>query len=948
MDYQKTLNLPKTDFSMKAGLAQKEPLMLAQWEKDGLYAKIRARSVGRKSFILHDGPPYANGNIHIGHALNKVLKDIIVKVKTMQGYDSLYIPGWDCHGLPIEHALLKDLKAKKADVQCLDVRKKAYDYAMKFVAIQREQFKRLGVMGEWDKPYLTLSPDYEYWILTMLAELTRKGYVQRNLKPVNWCYDCETALAEAEVEYEDHTSPTVYVRFSVNNPQVLGFSKDKKVSLLIWTTTPWTLLANVAVAANARYNYSCVELNNEILIVEENRWIALEGGNLNIVDIGGVAVEQAVHPKIIKTVVGGELTVLKYTHPFGKLNDCPVVTADYVTKEDGTGLVHTAPGHGQEDYQTGLRHKLPILMPVNDRGVFTEEGAPFAGQHVFRANDLIMADLQGRGLLFHTEKLQHSYPHCWRCKKPIIFRATAQWFMKIDHNGLRTKLKETIQKDVQWFPAAGEERIKAMVETRPDWCLSRQRYWGVPIPAVKFKGRDEQYLYPELIEHVAGLAKVHGSNIWFEKDIKDLLPPGFKCAHGSIEDMEKTHDILDVWFDSGVSHQAVFRAMMKRPLPADLYLEGSDQHRGWFQSSLIPSVAVDGVAPYRQVLTHGFVVDGEGRKMSKSLGNVVAPDDFIKNNGADILRLWVAASNYNDDIRLSKEIMDRLIDAYRKIRNTARYLLANLNGFDPKLHILPVEEMLSIDRWALNRLSGLVKRVDEAYSVYDFSRVYKEIYSFCNEDLSSIYLDILKDRLYTSSALSRKRRSAQTVMYHICDVLIRLLAPVLSFTADEMYAFLPGNTAKNSVHLMDWPVVGKGWAAPEFEDRYALFLQLRPYILKALETQRASGVIGASLEAMVLIRTASRRDADMLSGLINELPMLLIVSQVAVEEDVKSLTSALGGGFMQTEVMVTKAQGEKCPRCWNYKEDIGVDKDHVDVCARCAKAVNGLDQKDII
>ncbi|MBF0331311.1 MAG: isoleucine--tRNA ligase [Candidatus Omnitrophica bacterium] len=933
MDYQKTLNLPKTDFSMKAGLAQKEPVMLAQWLKDGLYEQIRAKSVGKKPFILHDGPPYANGNIHIGHALNKILKDIIVKVKTMQGYDSLYIPGWDCHGLPIEHALLKDLKAKKSDVQCLDIRKKAHDYAMKYVGIQREQFKRLGVMGEWDKPYLTLAPDYEFWILKMLAALTRKGYVHRSLKPVNWCCDCETALAEAEVEHEDHTSPTVYVRFPVNNPDVLGFPKGKKVSLLIWTTTPWTLLANVAVALSPVFDYVCAEVGDEILILEKTL---------------SAAVLDKVPGKwsIVKEVKGDVLTALVYTHPFAKIDNCRVVPVDYVTKEDGTGLVHTAPGHGQEDFQTGVRHKLPILMPVNDRGVFTAEGAPFAGQHVFKANDQIIADLQGRGLLFFTEKIQHSYPHCWRCKKPIIFRATSQWFMKIDHNGLRTKLKETIQKDVQWFPAAGEERIKAMVETRPDWCLSRQRYWGVPIPAVKFKGRDEQYLYPELIEHVAALVKEHGSNVWFEKDIKDLLPPGFKCADGNIEDMEKTHDILDVWFDSGVSHQAVFHSMMKRPLPADLYLEGSDQHRGWFQSSLIPSVAVDGIAPYRQVLTHGFVVDGDGRKMSKSLGNVVTPDDFIKNNGADILRLWVAASNYSDDIRLSKEIMDRLIDAYRKIRNTARYLLANLDGFDPAAHTVSPDEMLPIDRWALNRLAGLITRVDAAYSVYDFSKVYKEIYVFCNEDLSSIYLDILKDRLYTSSALSLKRRSAQTVLHHISDVITRMLAPIMSFTADEMYAFLPGNKAKTSVHLAEWPKVGDGWSGQQFEDCYAAFLELRPFILKALETQRAQGLIGASLEAKVVIRTASKRDAAVLKGLIDELPMLLIVSQVVVEE-AAAITVAVSSAFPQTEIVVEKADGAKCPRCWNYKLDIGTDPDHVEICGRCTRAVKGLDQKDV-
>lgn len=752
MDYQKTLNLPKTDFPMKAGLAQREPGVLAAWEKTGLYQSIRAKGEGKPSFILHDGPPYANGNIHIGHALNKILKDFIVKYKTMQGFDSLYVPGWDCHGLPIEHALLKELKARKSDIDCVSFRKKAHDYAMKYVGLQREQFKRLGVMGEWDAPYLTLAPGYEFWILKCLSDLTRKGYVYRSLKPVNWCFDCETALAEAEVEHEDHSSPTVYVRFPVNNPEILDLPKGKKVSLLVWTTTPWTLLANVAVAVSPVFDYALVEMGDEILIVEKTL-------SAKVLDK-----EPGKKPwQVLAQVKGAELTKLFYTHPFGKKENCRVVAVDYVTKEDGTGLVHTAPGHGQDDYQTGVAYQLEILMPVNSKGVFTAAGAPFENKHVFKANPEIIADLELRGLLFFTEKIQHSYPHCWRCKSPIIFRATFQWFLKIDHNGLRAKIQESIANKVQWFPAAGEERIKAMVSTRPDWCLSRQRYWGVPIPAFKLKGKDEQFLFPEVIDHVAALVRQHGSDIWFEKSVAELWPPGFTVAGLKMEDLEKASDILDVWFDSGVSHQAVFHEMLKKPLPADLYLEGSDQHRGWFQSSIIPSVAIDGRPPYKQVLTHGFVVDGEGRKMSKSTGNVIAPDDIIKNNGADILRLWVASSSYNDDIRLSKEIMDRLVDAYRKIRNTARYLLSNLDGFKPDTDCVELAQLLAVDRWALSRLSALIDRVTKAYEVYDFSIVYKEIYSFCNEDLSGFYLDILKDRLYTSSARSLKRRSAQTV-----------------------------------------------------------------------------------------------------------------------------------------------------------------------------------------
>lgn len=952
MDYQKTLNLPKTDFSMKAGLTQKEPGMQKAWETMDLYGQIRAKSSGKTNFILHDGPPYANGNIHIGHALNKILKDMIVRYKTMQGFDSVYIPGWDCHGLPIEHALLKELKARKSDINCLDLRHKAHDYAMKYVGIQREQFKRLGIMGEWDKPYLTLSKGYEFWILKMLAQLAGKGYVYRSRKPVNWCFECETALAEAEVEYEDHTSTTVFVRFPVNNPDVLGHScRGKKVSLLIWTTTPWTLLANVAVAVSPVYDYVLADLGDEVLVVEKTLSSKVLVGARHAVpvrELNSVPVPQETPAyRVVGEIKGEALTKLVYTHPFGKRENCRVVAADYVTKEDGTGLVHTAPGHGQEDYQTGLKNKLEILMPVNDRGVFTSEGAPFEGRHVLKATDEIVCDLQERGLLFHSEKIQHSYPHCWRCKKPIIFRATYQWFLKIDHNDLRRKLKEAVEKDVAWFPQAGEGRIKAMVETRPDWCLSRQRYWGVPIPAIRLKGTEEQFLLPEFIEHMADLVLEHGSNIWFERELKDLWPAKLPLPTGNIEDYEKTHDILDVWFDSGVSHQAVFHGMLKKPLPADLYLEGSDQHRGWFQSSLIPSVAVDGRPPYRQVLTHGFVVDGEGRKMSKSLGNVIAPDDLINTGGADILRLWVASSIYHDDIRLSKEITERLVDAYRKIRNTSRYLLSNLHGFQPDQDLLPPGEMLLIDRWALNRLAVLIRRATASFEVYDFAGVYKAIYLFCNETLSSIYLDILKDRLYTSSARALKRRSAQTVLYHIADSLSRILAPITCFTADEIYAAMPKMASRqdiSSVHLLDWPQVGEGWEDPAFEERLALLIELRPFVLKALEEKRMAGVIGSSLEAKIVFRTASGRDAAYLQGMLKDLPSYFIASQVALQEG--AVQQPLGGAFTQTEVVIERAEGGKCPRCWNYRTDIGTVAAYPEICQRCARAIEGADEQD--
>jgi len=929
-DYQKTLNLPDTAFAMKAGLAQKEPQILARWQKDELYKRIREKSKGQKTFILHDGPPYANGHIHIGHALNKILKDMIVKYRTMKGFDALYIPGWDCHGLPIEHQLLKDMKANKSDFDTLVFRKKAHDYAMKFVGIQRDEFKRLGIFGQWDDPYLTLSPHYEYWILKSLGELTKKGFVYRSLKPVNWCFSCETALAEAEVEYEDHTSPTVFVKFPVINPEILGVKVEQPISLLIWTTTPWTLLANVAGAVNPDFVYALVGYGaNDLLILEKN-----------LIPKIFDKIKQP-HFEIRAEFKGAELKELLYQHPFLANRPCPVVCADYVTKEDGTGIVHTAPGHGQEDFQTGLRYNLPVLMPVNSKGVFTSEGAPFAGQHVFKANEQIIANLKERGLLFHQENIQHSYPHCWRCKNPIIFRATEQWFLSIDHANLRSQLREVIEDQVEWIPAAGRERILSMINTRPDWCLSRQRLWGVPIPALSCQGcKGEQKLFVEVIDHVAQLAKAHGSDIWFEKDVKDLVPAGFKCPDCGGHDFQKAQDILDVWFDSGVSHQAVFHEMIKSPLPADLYLEGSDQHRGWFQSSLIPSVAMDKKAPYKQVLTHGFVVDGSGRKMSKSLGNVVKPQEIIDTYGAEILRLWVASSSYNEDVRISKEIVDRLVDAYRKIRNTLRYLLGNLHGFDPNKHLVPYEQMLELDRWALNRLAKTIEVMDGAYEQYDFVQVFKTAYSFCNEDLSSIYLDILKDRLYTCPSYSSDRLSAQSALYYILDSLTKIIAPVLSFTAEEVLDYSPKKQGQErvSIHTQAWPVVHSKWLSVELEEKYKALLEMRDFVLKALDEQRKAGKIGSGLQAKMVISTASSRDYQYFNAFKDTLASIFIVSQVELKQ-VSTVKAPLSDYFGQTEIEVLPADGVKCSRCWNWRVDVGNAAAHPSLCGRCAGIV---------
>ncbi len=940
--YQHTLNLPKTDFAMKANLVQREPQLLKQWEELKLYQKIRAKSKGKPAFILHDGPPYANGHIHIGHALNKILKDMIVKFRSMQGLDAEYVPGWDCHGLPIEHQMFKDLKTDKSKVDVVDFRKKAHEYAMKFVGIQREEFKRLGVLGDWENPYLTLAPDYEHWILKSLAQLRKKDYIYRGLKPVNWCPNDETALAEAEVEYENHTSPSVYVKFRVNNPEVFKeLPLGKPVSLLIWTTTPWTLLANVAVAVHpllyeqqdvnrpaliASYSYGFFDVGSEILILESSL-------AQSVLAKGGISEFK----KPLVEVDGNLLTKLTYKHPFDLRQNCRVVMADYVSKEDGTGLVHTAPGHGQDDFKTGLKYGLEVLMPVNDKGVYTEAAGPYAGQYVFKANEKIIEDLNSRGILFAQENISHSYPHCWRCKKPIIFRATEQWFLAVDKDGLREKLKKSVE-EVAWIPASGKERMLGMLATRPDWCLSRQRLWGVPIPALSCGGcKGEHKLFVEVIEHYADLVRKEGSDVWFKKDLKDLLPPGFKCKDCGKNDFQKTHDILDVWFDSGVSHQAVFKSHMKRPLPADLYLEGSDQHRGWFQSSIIPSMAIEGAPPYRAVLTHGFVVDGAGRKMSKSLGNVIAPQDIINQSGAEILRLWVASSSYNEDVRISKEILDRLVDAYRKIRNTFRYILGNLDGFDPERHALPFERLDLLDRWALERLGWTIDLVGKSYERYDFEKAFKSIYSFCNDDLSAIYLDILKDRLYTSAANSPARRSAQTALYFILNWLVRAIAPILSFTAEEVFQAMAKDAsmkAVESVHLLPWLPALDAWKSMDGHAELKYLIELRPYVMKALDELRRAEKIGGGLEARVVFRTASARDAKELSKHEKFLPFFFIVSQVNIEE-VKSVSSPVGEAFPQLEIQVHPAAGEKCSRCWNYSTYVGKDQEHPALCDRC-------------
>lgn len=922
MDYKATLNLPQTDFSMKANLSQREPNVLAGWEKMDLYARMRAAFAGKALFTLHDGPPYANGHIHIGHALNKILKDVIVRYKTLRGFDAPYIPGWDCHGLPVEHQLFKDLKKNKDQIDRVAFRKLAYDYALKYVTVQKEEFKRLGIIGDWDHPYLTLDKKYEQSILRSFSRLVEKGYVYRGLKPVNWCFRCETALAEAEVEYADHESDSVYVAFKLKeNDKSKSLKIPSDTSVVIWTTTPWTLLANVAVAVHPDFEYILVSSKGA-------HWIFLQ-------DLFEPSLKEKfgfTEYRIEKKFQGKDLEGLCYEHPFG-IRQGQVVLADYVSREDGSGCVHTAPGHGQEDFMTGLKYKLDVVMPVDGRGRFDSSAAEFAGQHVFDANAGIIQKLKDLGVLLYSGKTQHTYPHCWRCKQPLIFRATKQWFLKIDHDGLREKMACAIRKDVKWVPASGQERITAMVENRPDWCLSRQRYWGVPIPAVICGSCGHQILDSRLIDKLAERVGQEGTDIWFQKDVKEFLPEGLTCVCGS-KDFERSTDILDVWFDSGVSHQAVLKNTKLANFPADLYLEGSDQHRGWFQAALITSMGIENQVPFRSVLTHGFVVDGEGRKMSKSLGNVVSPQDITKEFGADILRLWVLSSDYKEDVRVSKGILSFVADAYRKIRNTTRFLLGNLNDFDPDKDSLPASKMMDVDRWALAKLDVFLKDVTKGYDEYAFYHVFQRIFAFCNEEMSSVYLDILKDRLYTAGRTSVARRSAQTVLYEILNVLVKVLAPVTPFTAEEIYGCMKHRKADDveSVHMSCWPHLSEDHHVKleELSD-LEFVLAFRPNVLKALEEKRTSGDIGSSLEAHLVLKIKEAGAFQAFERYQKQLRFLFIVSQADIVLDKEQKEPLV--------ISVERAQGAKCSRCWNYSQDTDQDARYPGLCSRCVEAL---------
>ncbi len=922
MDFKQTLNLPQTSFPMKADLPTREPFFLKRWEEDNIYVKLREHSKGRKHYVLHDGPPYANGDIHIGHALNKILKDIVVKFKSMRGFDAPYVPGWDCHGLPVEHQLFKELGITKYEIDAANFRKKAADYAMKFVDKQREQFQRLGIFGDWQRPYLTLSHAFEASVIDAFAKLTEKGYVYQSLKPVHWCTSCETALAEAELEYdENHVSSSIYIAFAFESQDLL---KNENVALAVWTTTPWTLVANVAVALNPIFTYVFARTQNfGVLVIAEPLLEAV---------MKVIQPEAPDNVEILLKKKGKELEGLKVRHPFIDRTSL-VVTADYVSDTDGTGCVHTAPGHGMEDYRTSLEKKLPVLMPVNEKGVFKEEAGEFKGLFIRKANPRIIETLFQKGSLLHSGEIRHSYPTCWRCKSSVILRATQQWFVGVDRHDLRKKALSEIEK-VKWYPEVGQNRISKMVETRPDWCLSRQRYWGVPIPVFECSGCDEPILDVKLIHTVRDLFAKEGSDAWFKKSALEISGGKAVCPKCGRKDLKKSEDILDVWFESGASHLSVLVDAPDHDFPADLYLEGSDQHRGWFQSSLLVSCGVSGKAPYRAVLTHGFIVDGEGRKMSKSLGNVISPHDVMKQYGADILRLWVASSDTSDDIRISKDSLARLADGYRKIRNTFRYLLGNLNGFDPEKESIAYDELLEVDRWALSKLEALKEEISAAFENFQFHRGYHAVYNFCVREMSSFYLDVLKDRLYTDSRRSVSGRSCRTALYEILMTLTRLLAPVLSFTCEEVWQTLG---FKTSVHLEAWPKSVQRFRNATLEKKWERFLEIREKVLKKLEEKREKKEIGNSLEADVELAVIKNDLLDYLKSFDRDLPGLFLVSHV-------SAVSA--SEFSSEEILVTvrPAKGQKCERCWNYRESVGKAKDYPSLCERCVGVVKEFTQ----
>ncbi len=923
MDYKETLNLPETDFPMRANLPNREPEILAHWQQIGLNEQLEKAHQGKQSFILHDGPPYANGHIHMGHALNKILKDIIVKSKRMQGYYTPYVPGWDCHGLPIELMVDKKLGKKKRELSKADFRRECREYAKVWIQTQSEEFQRLGIFGDWQDPYLTMTTHYEAATARELAKLAEKGSLFKGKKPIHWCTSCVTALAEAEVEYADHSSPSIYVKFPYVDelPESLAQLGDKPLSFVIWTTTPWTIPANLGICLNPELTYVAVDTGAERLVMAEGLYQQV---------LKTLAIEDY---QVAATFEAALFDNKNCKHPLYERNSL-IMLGDHVTLEAGTGCVHTAPGHGHDDYLVGLKYGLEIYNPVDDYGRYREDLELFGGMKLKDANQAVNEKLTEVGALLYESAIEHSYPHCWRCKKPVIFRATEQWFISMDHNDLRQKALTEIDR-VEWIPSWGRDRIYNMVAGRPDWCISRQRSWGVPITIAYCEKCGEALNDGKVMHHIADQFEETGSDIWFEKDAAELLPPGTVCPACGHDKFTKETDILDVWFDSGVSHAAVCEHREELSSPADLYLEGSDQHRGWFHSSLLESVGTRERAPYKSVLTHGFVLDKDGRPMSKSMGNVIAPEEIIQKYGAEILRMWVSATDYRDDIRLGQETLQRLSDAYRRIRNTARYLLGNLNGFEPDQDMIADADLLELDRWALARLERLGQRVAKAYDTYEFHTFYHAVHNFCSGDLSSFYLDILKDRIYTSPKSSIEYRSARSTMYRILDALTRMIAPVLTFTADEIWQRLPGER-EASVHLAEFPATIKGYIDDELEERYEQLRKVRSEVSRQLEKARAEKRIGQSLEAKVVLQVPANLQA-LLAQYQDLLPAYFIVSQVELRDQLDDGHAA--EQIPDLKILIQAAEGEKCDRCWNYATTVGETAEHPTVCARCAAAL---------
>jgi isoleucyl-tRNA synthetase len=929
MDYKATLHLPKTAFPMKANLIQSEPQMLAWWDELGIYKRLREAAADRPLWILHDGPPYANGRIHLGHVLNKVLKDVIVKARAMSGHNAVYVPGWDCHGLPIEHQVDKELGLDTASVDVrramdpVEKRRRCREYAQKFIDIQREEFRRLGVFGDWQNPYLTMAPAYQAVIAREFGRFVGRGIVYKGLKPVHWCMHCKTALAQAEVEYEDQRTPSVYVKFPLV-ASLPGLASAPAPSLVIWTTTPWTLPANLAVAVHGDEDYVALDTGGETLVVAAKLVEAF------------TRVAKLASAREIARVPGQALVGLEYRHPWidrtGK-----VAAADFVAMDTGTGLVHVAPGHGEEDYDLGKSLGLRIYNPVDDNGRFVAEIEHFAGLTVWEANPKITALLRARGALVAELPLDHTYPHCWRCKNPTLFLATEQWFVALDQSGLRQRALEAIEREVRWIPAWGRERIYNMVAHRPDWTMSRQRVWGVPIVAFYCAGCETLLLEERIVEHVAAIFRNgQGADEWYARSAADLLPPDTRCAKCAGTEFRKETDILDVWFDSGCSHAAVLETRPELRWPADLYLEGSDQHRGWFHSSLLEGIGTRNAAPYRSVITHGFFVDGEGRKMSKSVGNVISLDDLLPKYGAEILRLWVAAEDYTEDIRVSWEILDRLADAYRRIRNTYRFLLGNLFDFDPARH--RQSRLDEVDRWILDRLARLIDRVIRAYDEYQFHTVFHTVHNFCAVDLSAQYLDVIKDRLYTSAADDPRRRAAQTVCHDVLGALLRLMAPILTFTAEEAWRHAPPPRGE-SVHLERFPEVPLEWIDDRLKADWDRLLEVRREVAKALETARARKLIGSGLEAAVRIASAPEDIPALLAAKADLLKTLFIVSRVELSGPASGAVVYESQEIPGLVVVIDRAPGRKCERCWVWSERVGEDAQHPTLCERCVAVI---------